>query len=398
MSYREPFLFPYVTSNVPRWPPTPVVGDSEGEQYVLKPGEDAARILNSYPVVHLVRGATYFWHGVDIVTPVTLNGNGATVRCPTATYCLKVMSTGTKIVDCKFVGKNLPRNDSEVDESGRFAIWLLNSQSSTVSGCSFSGFGDGAVCVFNDGTCKAGRHHLDRCVFEGCKAAVVLMCKAEDLCEGGVISNCRFLDCQFGLYAVAMFGWVVRDCYFDRTRSGVFHVRTIRMSYGGSMDVKGALSALGLVTGCLFRSSVQSDWPSEVYLKGDSNNKVQLSSYYFDDDISVPTRVADSVFVDSDVCLGNILHNTVKCNASFVTGCTFWFTGNDTESPYTVIRRLDGTGNDEDSDAWFTACNGRMGCKTEGIGEAYFEDSSFCVGLVEDEERERMTSTTCNFQ
>lgn len=380
MSFREPFIFPYVTSNIPRWPPTPVASDRETDEYVLKPSEDPAKILNSYPVVHLQRGSTYYWHDVDITKSVTIYGNGATIRCPYVSYCLKITAAGTRIFDCKFVGRSLSRDSSDLEENGRFAIWVSNGHSIVLQQCAFIGFSDGAVCYYVNGVTKTGRHLVERCVFDACKAGLVLVCESDDMGEGGLVSNCRFNDCMFGIYAVSMFGWNVRDCFFDKTRSGIYHVKKSLMSYGSALVGVDPVGALGLVTGCFFRSAVNSEWGDEFSLRDNPQSTVKLAGYYFDDETSVPVRLSDCVFLDSDIALGNICKSP-KCCSVFITGCVFWFSGSGGVSSFDIVRRLDGTGAADGSDACFEGCSGREKCKTSGLYEDFFEDANMCDGL-----------------
>lgn len=373
MSFREPFNYPYVTSRLPGWSPTPSVGDDVVSEYTIKPGEDPSKILNLYSVVKLQRGATYYWSNVDVNKTVTILGNGATIKCPAVSYCLRISSQHTKIFNCVFHGRNVSRTGTTLEDNGLFGLWLANGLSCIVSGCSFVNFSGAAFCVFDYGSVISGGHLIDNCYFEGCRAGMALVSGGSDLVDGSLVRGCRFVDCQYGLYSVSIPGWCIRDCFFSRTRSAVFHQKRSLMSYGDALSGREAVGGFAVVSGCVFRSSISANWD-------DTLGSEKLAAVYFDDEQSCPIRVSDCLFLDSDLAIGKFISNP-KYSLDFVVGCSFWYLGSQDTSDFDVIRNM--SGSSSNVDIYFSSCSGRVNCKVRGfkkpnVNEAgNFDDPEF---------------------
>lgn len=372
-SFREPFVFPYVTASVPRWAPTPL-SETKGEEYLLKPGEDANSVFASYDVVKLEKGGTYYWREVDINKPLTLYGNGATVRCSSPAYALKVTSPGVKIFDCIFVGKRptKPGEDTSVpNRDGSFGL-LLHNTGCVVRECAFYDFQGSALCVYDDDVSSG--NYIVRCYFRFCKVAVLLVSSVDQRIDGGLIDFCRFENCQYGVYGVSMPGWRIADCLFVRCASGVFHLNKDRMSYGDAAT-GGNLEGFVLVNGCIFKRGQESDWSYQASTT-QANQTVSLCAFYFDDNASFPPRLCNSLFADSGVCVGDTL-NGIR---NVIMGCVFWYdTQASNASKFNVFTALNGGA----TSAYFLGCAGRNGCKASGGLKANnFDNSSFVTGLV----------------
>ncbi|QEJ80749.1 E1B 55K protein [Amniota adenovirus 1] len=392
MSFREPL----VTSPLPRWRPTPVKERDDGNEYVLKPGEDASAILNSYDVVRLESGGTYFWDKVNVRRSVTLYGNGASIRFhgnvhagDLDVYGLRIFNTECKIFECNFYGKKPKGVDDTSALKERVFGVIIDNSSCCFSGCTFNDFSEGALCVYDVDSVKVGGNFIDRCRFVNCKVGVISICAGLKI---GALFDCIFYNCKCGVYAVSALGLDIRGCLFDRCRSGFFHVGSTLMTYGGEVSGMGVYSGLGFVSDCVFRNGVYSDWKAKMGLVGGST--LDLTSFYFDDESSYCPMLRNSYFMDSDLFLGKFSSNVP---ALFISGCYFWYSDAQSQgnkSKYVVLKRKSEA---KKKDVFFLGCTGRKGCKCENFYKASFDndddnviipDITFVDGAINESQRQ----------
>lgn len=318
----------YVVKAVNQWAAPPPRFSTQAPGTLL-PTDDPDTVFASFKVVYLIPGAEYVWRNVEIRRPVTVYGNGATVKTSGTGPILKIIgpstaaTEGVLLQDISFSGQDSTPDrivPMSADQMNSSAIWVVDQWKVTISGCSFKNF-YGAALFFEQTAAAPGftsgatAHKVTGCRFSGCRIGIAIGGKSE---FSSAVNN-SFYDCQV-CFNMAGGNWCCADNVIANSRCAYLHTTDLWYQSAGPIVGTRNIFSTNVISNCDSNGNL---WPTAFNLPGRSIN---LAGVYFDDVNADPPSYFGNVHTLADMNILNFIAGGIFC----ITGCSFYGGANET--------------------------------------------------------------------
>lgn len=362
--------YTWVNNPLPVWPQPDVAdGSTASSSVTLTPADGAQEAFDTYSVVNLQPGKTYYWSTVAITKPVILNGNNATVflsgegpviNVRPAEFNSEVATNLSSYLPCiirdvTFKGHSVPP-DKSVDMSSKIfydgAIYVNSVRGVAVDNCAFENFNGTALWFDEDVQVNGSQwdnfNSVRNCRFKHCRHGVSNGGRA----EYGIADANFFQQCQIA-FNVCGGNWLRTSNHIVNTRCGYLH--TDQNWYMGRTGNQNPAHGTFVGNSINHANDNSSLWPQVYRQSNNPSTNVNLAGFYFADTNAFPPNFSGNTMYFCDMSIVNFaVLNSFKWS---LTGCVFY---------NTAINVLNGRG----TSMYIVGCTGNSVTTIRGIAAA----------------------------